>query len=364
VRISINQKMVADIDALTRRHAIATSTKGELKQLSTLFGPTYLKALRHLLQRSFVQTRGARYDVTIRLAWIDKIPLADIASEPERTELGDAVLFAFDELVLPNGKGPGITRARATLLQAKVTQTLNQITKPTVPISPMKGSTKKEFDLLSKWPRFDLFKASNSDVALAQDVDLRGKKAGTLPFGWYVAAPRLKSSAKKADTSHWKSWWMAGPPILGQACDVTFGGLLQAFFAETPLPHAGNLEVGATFCCKSYPPAPDLLEDWDRVCAEIIALVESSKAPQSLFGNDPPSRMSAMESIGFPAQSGALSNGISSSLAFSIGPKAHPAQIPRRESRGRQFLRRILNILVRRRRIPVVIVHTKLIEGF
>jgi len=355
--------MVVDIDALTRRHAIATSSKGELKQLSTLFGPAYLKALRNLLQGSFVQTRGLRYDVTIRLAWIDKIPLADIVSEPERTELGDAVLFAFDELILPDGKGPGITRARATLLQAKVTQTLDRIAKPTIPISPLKGSTKKEFDLLSRWPRFDLFKASNSDVALAQNIDLRGNKAGTLPYGWYVAAPRLKSSAKKVDTSHWTSWWMAGPPILGQACDVTFGGLLQAFFAETPLPQAGNLEVGAPFCCKSYPPPPDLLADWDRICAEIIAIVESSNAPQSIFGNAPPSRMSTMESISFPVRSEFISREFDSSLSFMTGPKAHPAQLPRLGSRYRQFLSRALSIILRRRRIPVVIIHTKLIEG-
>ncbi|MBR9973339.1 hypothetical protein [Magnetospirillum sulfuroxidans] len=363
MRLSITQSMVMDIDKITRNHAQTTASKGELKQLSTLFGKSYLRELQGLLQGSFTQNPGVQFEVTIRLAWIDKIPLAAIASKlaaiaskTERTELGDAVLFAFDELVLSDGTRADITNARAVLLQAKVAKEKSQIVAPKVPISAMAGSTKKEFDLLSMWPVFDLFKASKSATPLAQSIDLRGPKLGTLPYGWYIAAPRIESGAKSPAATHWTSWWMAGPPILNHTCDLTFGAFLQAFFSGAKVPSSGNIEVGASFQCKGYPPSPTNLTGWDRICAEIIAIVENSEAPQSIFDSTPTGRMAA---------TGPISRSLPpppNSLGYLVHSKQHPARIPRPKRCIWQLFRGWLDRVCGRKRIPVLIIHTRTIE--
>lgn len=66
-----------------------------------------------------------------------------------------------------------------------------------------------------------------------------------------------------------------------------------------PIPtKSGPLTAGASFSCPSYPPDTASASGWDRVCAEIINIVEDPDmhAPQSVFGVNT-SRMASVDEI-------------------------------------------------------------------
>lgn len=354
----IDQKTEKAIDELTRRHGLALATAGELKQLGGLFHWKYLADLHALLMQAIPSSPGIKRELTMRLAWIDKIPLADVKGVPSKTELGDAALFAVERFVSPAGTLSGPPKARAALLQAKVARSGQQQANPFVPVQPMQGSTKREFDLLSKWPTFDLYKSSRSQTPIAEKIDLRGSAQGTLPYGWYIAAPRVSRRPGPMVLPSWSSWWMAAPSDQQLRCNISFGTLLGAFLAgRSPYP-GGKLEVGARFACTSYPPAKANAKGWDRICAEIIDLVENSDAPKTIFGASPPRRMVSLRPI---------------QLGFQLQPQSEEraAGFLRIREIGRQVdaqslrwrIKRLFEALWRRRRMPVLIFDLRIIEG-
>ena len=75
----VDPQMVQNIDVVTRRLCMRTSSQGELKQLSTLFGRHYLRHLHRILDPSQTSPAAAGSVLTIKLAWIDKIPVAKFA---------------------------------------------------------------------------------------------------------------------------------------------------------------------------------------------------------------------------------------------------------------------------------------------
>lgn len=290
--------MAQRVDDLTRRFGERTRAYGELKQLSKLFGQGYLRALHWEMTGGLIARGGPGAILQIKLAWIDKIPLAKPTTKTKKTELGDAVLFAIEEHRIAGQPHPISRRARAVLLQAKVTQRYGQIKKPTVPISPMRGSTKNEFELLSGWPEFDLYKTSGNKTALATAINLNAAGVTPRPFGWYLGAPRSNQIPSNVAAT-WPSWWMLGPPIQNDDCDVSFGTFLRSFLNGLPIQTSnGPLEAGEAFNCPSYPPPKANFTGWDRICAEIIDIVEdvNLQAPQSIFGAST-SRMASMDEI-------------------------------------------------------------------
>ncbi|MCJ2105536.1 hypothetical protein MKK70_09110 [Methylobacterium sp. E-041] len=278
--------MAQRVDDLTLRHCQPTRALGELKQLSKLFGRGYLRALHKEMTTGLITQGGPARVLQIKLAWIDKIPLAKPFNRTKKTELGDAVLLAIEEQRIIGQPAPIARKARAVLLQAKVTQRYGQTKQPTVPISPMTGSTKDEYELLFGWPKFDLYKTSGNKSPLASAIELNATNATPRPFGWYLAAPRSKQVPSNVATT-WPSWWMLGPPILGDGCAVSFGVFLRSFLNGLPIPtSSGVLAAGEPFGYPPNPPSKASLTGWDRVCAEIIEIVEDKNmlAPQSIFG--------------------------------------------------------------------------------
>jgi hypothetical protein len=91
----------------------------ELRQLAKLFKRTgLLTRLENILSSTLrTPTPHCREDLEIRLAWIDKRPLAKLETNPRRVELGDAAIFFFD--VLQNAKTKWYPQSRAVILQAK-----------------------------------------------------------------------------------------------------------------------------------------------------------------------------------------------------------------------------------------------------
>lgn len=352
----IDKAIAGKIDEITRRWGEQTGTASELKQLSELFGTRYLSDLYEVLAQAFPSIPRMSQEFTIRLAWIDKIPLAKVDGVASKTELGDAVLFAIERFVSPEGMQMGEPRARAVLLQAKVADNPDRIARPLVPVQQMANSTEREYDLLSGWPKFDLYKASRSKGLLATGIDLRGSISGTLGYGWYIVAPRVPANRKPNELPKWESWWMGAPAQLNRCCDVSFGTLLRHFLTGEGLPAAGNLQVGAKFACEVYPPSSVKATGWDRICAEIISLTENADAPKKVFSSRPSRRLVSSK----PLPLGFLTDGVNPELGFQ-----RIVEVPSGEDasslkwRGRRFFERIIG----RRRIPVITFESRIVEG-
>jgi hypothetical protein len=259
----------------------------ELKQLARLFkGAGLLMRLNDVLSRTLrPPTPHYREDLEIRLAWIDKRPLAKIPTNPRRVELGDAAIFFFDLFQVAGTNR--YRQSRALILQAKAAKEKSQVAQPTVPVNPTKprptSSTARELELLSRWDRFDLYKTSGS-----RDPIVCGISVGPTKFppanGWYMATPKRRP----ADTERaaWKSPWMCAPATDGAPCDVTFGNLLLAFLTASPLNGVNSSlpEVGADFKFDPHYLSAPRGNDWERLCMEILRLCPQSSLPKSLFG--------------------------------------------------------------------------------
>lgn len=279
----VDGSTIGRIDRATLRHGGMSGDLGELEQLAALFQPPYLRDLyQALAPRS--RSEAQRRSLNIKLGWIDKMPLAAIGGARPRVELGDLAIFSIDQLVAPDGKPLGSPQARAVLAQAKVVRNLGRMRAPVVPGVREVGPTKRELALLAGWPQFDLYEWSGSHAPLVTGINLRGATTGLLPYGWYIAAPCDPHKRLGNPPFPWTSWWMAAPPVRSHPLDITFGRFLTEFLREKPITtNAGPLSVGAQFACPSYPP-PRIGSGWDRLCAELLALVEANPAPQHIFG--------------------------------------------------------------------------------
>ena len=111
----------ARIDRYVNHCCSNPSTYNELNQLHRLFTQRFRRALELLLNRS-LQRAGRPAVCDVQLGWIDKIPIARARLLSTGTELGDAVLFAFDERRDLTGRLLAGS-ARAVILQAKVART-------------------------------------------------------------------------------------------------------------------------------------------------------------------------------------------------------------------------------------------------
>jgi hypothetical protein len=272
---------------------------GELRQLAKLFERSALLArLEHVLIPTLPSPRpGYSQELEITLAWIDKRPLAKLASNPRRVELGDAAIFFFDLLHIPQTNRYNCNGARALILQAKAAKETSQMAQPAVPVNPTRPrantSTARELELLSKWEPFDLYKTSGSRDPIVRDISVAPR---TFPpaNGWYMATPKRRP--RDAEEVAWKSPWMCAPAANGALCDVTIGNLLLAFLKGSTISGQKSAlpKVGADF---NFDPQYLLRpsgDDWGRLCIEILRLCPQNRLPRSLFG---PRQRSAVGTI-------------------------------------------------------------------
>jgi hypothetical protein len=281
--LKLNSGKAQELDAQIWRIYNDRLGGDELAQLAKLFkSNALLKTLHNLLSAELPPYNpGYNEKLEIKLAWIDKRPLAKLAQFTKRVELGDAVVFYFDQLRTPQKRT--YRQARALILQAKVAKEKNQISCPTVPINPGQPSpsstTMRELTLLSNWTSFDLYKASASRAPIIERIVVSPSSAPP-SNGWYMATPKTQPSAQLM--SAWTSPWMCAPAHPGTQCSVTFGGLIWAFLTCSKLPDPALPAVGEDFHFDL--PLKPSGQDWSRLCNEILRLCPSNQLPPSLFG--------------------------------------------------------------------------------
>lgn len=265
------------IDAFLNKHCRGPSDCGELEQLRQLFTWRFRRGLERLLNGTLLGT-GRVAVADVRIAWIDKNPIARAPSLTRGTELGDAVIFSIDQKVTANGD-PLLVDSRAVILQAKIAKTAAQITQPSVPIN-QSTSTPNELHLLSNWPVFDLRAAGRSKGDLLTGVDIAPSSLPS-PHAWFIAAP----GTDPGRSAGWPSWWMAGRALACDPCTTTFGRLLVEF-----LNPAGSGRVGHPFVTRPPFPKPTGQggtqtppPDWSDLCSTIQRLVPRYGAPRNKF---------------------------------------------------------------------------------
>jgi hypothetical protein len=276
---------VKQINVLVNSVSKRIHRKKELQQLTELFCDNFIGRLKQILSTALNPAKGSSSEeLDFQLGWIDKIPLASVASQfQEKVELGDVVVLAFKHSYEARTQRLYNSRACALILQAKVTNDERQLTNPTVPVTPLKGSTLRELALLSSWPKFDLYATARSKVPLVNDIHLKTNSTSIPPYGWYIVAPNITGLRPSLGTQ-WPSWWMAGAAKKGNCCDISFGALLVHFLKETPITTDGTtVPVGHEFTWRGKLPSVLTGTDWTRLCHEIIKLLPTYCLPPSLF---------------------------------------------------------------------------------
>lgn len=270
----LGNKSANAIDAFVNKVCANPPDFGELEQLRRLFTWRFRRGLERLLNGSLNRV-GLPTVCDVQIGWIDKIPVARSRSLSSGTELGDAVLFAFDERRDLQGNLVN-SAARAAILQAKIATLKKQIEAPAVPVGSS-TSTPDELALLSAWPIFDLHATGRSKAKLIQGVNI-GPSCSPSPHAWFIAAP----GRAPAGSSGWPCWWMAGATASGAACATTLGELIVAFLA----PSTSRVQVGFPF--KRQLPGtsagPSANSDWSDLCNEIWQIAKNYTAPPKLFG--------------------------------------------------------------------------------
>lgn len=273
--VPLNASHSADIDQLVNQICPTAVSVGELRQLQVLFETQFLGGLEKILKSALPHTGSIPAHLEVSLGWIDKIPIAKggglpIAGVQGGVELGDAIIRAIDQQILPNGRIKTLS-ARAVLLQAKLAAS-DQTAQARVPVGNG-GSGRKELALMSSWPVFDLYETAASGSPLMAGITL------TLPaerYGWFLAARR--SAKQRLPAPPWRSWWMAGRPKDKSPCDVTLGEFLTGFLGGAGLPPH---PIG-----HPYRPnrKPGKTPDWSDLCNAIFGIVGRRQAPPSIFG--------------------------------------------------------------------------------
>tara|TARA_A100001391_G_C5033298_1_gene268910 strand:- start:82 stop:1038 length:957 start_codon:yes stop_codon:yes gene_type:complete len=247
-------------------------------QLHKLFTLDFRRAFEILLNRSLLHGKS-RTICTVDLCWIDKIPVAKSPALTKKTEIGDAVLFAFDQRRDPKGL-LSISSARCLILQAKVARSKGQLATPKVPIGTGR-STDNELTLLSNWPTFNLYNTGSSKVPLLKGITVSGPH-NPAPHAWFIVAPGHGLSS--ANKGKWPCWWMAGKAKKLESCDASLGTLIAGFLSKSS-------DVGADFVPQIGPSSSVSLQgnaDWSALCNEIRKVASAYSAPPSLFGLNRP----------------------------------------------------------------------------
>lgn len=268
----------ATIDEFINKTCSRPAHFGELQQLRYLVSFRFRRGLERLLNGTL--RRGRSHAVCdVRIGWIDKIPIARSKPLGRGTELGDMILFAFEER-RDLGGGLLTELSRAAILQAKIATSVAQLAAPSVPIG-IGSSTSNELALLSSWPPFALHQTSGSKQPRLKNVTVCPTTPPPPSHGWFIAAPGKPPTAR----SGWPCWWMAGQASNGVSCGTTFGELLIGFLT----PSASGPRVGYPFNRQrsgTWPPPLASPPDWSDLCNEVRRILSLYAAPRALFWPD------------------------------------------------------------------------------
>ncbi|THB85287.1 hypothetical protein E1N66_05920 [Pantoea allii] len=260
------KNMAEEIDDLINK-ICRNVVGGELTQLGALFTPRFLDELSEIIYKhENLKNPKLIIDVNSQLCWIDKAPYAKLCSGipfDKKVELGDA-MFIFDEKFV-NTRSQSVLseRNKAFILQAKITGKETHVCR--IPVTTCnaskKNSTYKEFELYSKWSKFDISYASNTTEVEESNVDLmNAPNSDACRFAWYGVAASTRNTNSSPS---WPCRWMVGKALMNDPCDKTLGALLSGFYQNNNI--AGS-QVGEYFNNAHYfNPA------WERVIYHVLA---------------------------------------------------------------------------------------------
>ncbi|HCT8201353.1 TPA: hypothetical protein OT927_004924 [Klebsiella pneumoniae] len=256
-----------------KRQAHRTTNSHELHQFASLFDSDYLKKLAQLFIKTDKNSTDGLHShyYIVEAGWIDKKPLVAFppALNLPKVELGDALLIYSNQLVDKERKFISVGEERALIIQAKITG--NKLRLPKVTVTSGESS-KKEFELYSKWPSFMLKNKSGYTSLFNLPHPL--SKSQPYPYAFYLAA--RKSYSKNPD---WRCHWMGAPSKKTERCNISAGDILLGL--KTGLP-VSNYQVGADL--KSNP-------EWARLVRAVLMYVSSSWTNKGWCGVTMPTRI-------------------------------------------------------------------------
>jgi len=180
----------------TLKACYGRSEYSELHAVYELTNEKLCKVVTHELETQLRHEMHYDQNLYIDFIWIDKAPYAkfdpiqnDINSNQilGKVELGDFAIIYRQRQVFQNKNNPEIQnlQKRAAIVQAKLTNENN----PFVPIAKLNSkrvtSTSKELKLLEDWPKFHLYKASNSNEVLCRDLKVNNDSSVKALFGGF-----------------------------------------------------------------------------------------------------------------------------------------------------------------------------------
>ena len=240
----------------------------ELEQLAKLFSKDFIDGLAKLLFESRSSTTKALDSVSVEFTWIDKRPYVKQAGNKTKGELGDA-LFIVNKNYLRNSQLVCSSEKKAFIFQAKKSNTIKFPKVPFGKITNPENTIAKEFNLLSKWPQFDLIKGRETYLS---QVDIRAKKINHLQHGWYGACAK---TIPRDNT--WPSHWMCAQAELKKDCKYTLGEVLARLY------DGGNIDsipIGRDFSTLQY--INKNKGGWDELVTTVLKIINEAKTPSSL----------------------------------------------------------------------------------
>lgn len=255
------KKLASDIDGLLCG-LMSVGGSGELSALASWVNKSFLRQLEIIVNGYLVDGNK----ISLRLAWIDKSPIAYLDKnnfDKPGVEIADVALF---HVLLPRY---GLARARMFLLQAKAADGI-----PYFPSSDHRENTEKELELLSDWPVFKLkqWSASGQMLGPFSVLDKKSDVSEIQSIAWFSA-----SSLRVDSLNGVCSPWWCTPPIPNVNQNISLGVLLADFITnqQVDVPADANGALHQITIGKYF----GEVSDWTKLCEQIIVWSAKSTLP-------------------------------------------------------------------------------------
>lgn len=243
---------------------------GELAALAGWVNEKFLENFERAINSYF---NGAQ-EAKIKLAWIDKSPLAIIKSGPNKgvnCELADVAVI---RQYIDNGE---FRDGQLLLLQAKSSNNYKKY----YASEDNRDNTKREFSFLASWPEFDLKRWSGSKEKIVESFNVGSQQKDSM--GWFAVTAHDPTSVPGKEQDR----WLCAPPQVLKLCDINLADVLVHVALQSQLHIDRNgqksfYELGRTFNAKELSDGGP--QNWTDLAFKIIEWSATSCMPPSLSG--------------------------------------------------------------------------------